>query len=109
MDNNAPMRLLQMTEVYQGEDEKGIVSFVLLLQDADGNRYGTTLICRAVYADGVKKSFNRVQGVPLPPKDEDPATFAEPVTPASGDDLDAQREAANTEEREGAAIEPDGI
>jgi hypothetical protein len=76
MELNKPIELLHMNSVLMGEDDKGTTTFILLLDDRNGVRHGTTLICRSIYAAGIKKSWGRLQGVPLP-VEEAPSVPAE--------------------------------
>lgn len=65
---NKVVNALYMTEVLVGEgDDNGISSFILLFEDREGNKYGSTVACKPIFQEYITKAFQRLQGVPLPP------------------------------------------
>lgn len=65
---NKVVNALHMTEVLVGEgDDNGVSSFIILFEDREGNKYGSTVACKSAYQEYVIKAFQRLQGVPLPP------------------------------------------
>lgn len=65
---NKVVTALHLTEVLHYPAEDGIASFILILEDREGNKFGTTLVCKEAYEDYNTKAFQSLQGFPLHPE-----------------------------------------